>query len=175
MMPSVVEHKTETAHLGDRPRHTGFGLFVVLVLFVVPTTIARSEPPTKLSREELAARQQKADNNPVQLLKLCLLADDRAAQELRTQVRKLLVDIAVGDRAEIARTIAAVLVDIAPTPDETLQILGAPHQVSRQVVYRRCVEQWHYEQPLPLCLVWSIPRGENPHLHNVRSISEEKR
>jgi hypothetical protein len=153
----------------------GFGLFGVLVLFVVPTTIARSEPPTKLSREELAVRQQKADNNPVLLLKLCVLADAQAAQELRTQVRKLLANIAVGDRAEIGPMMAAILMDIAPTPDEMLQILGEPHQVSRQVVYRRCLEQWHYEQPVPLCVVWSIPRGENSHLHSVHSISEEKR
>ena len=59
-------------------------------------------------------------------------------------------------------------------PEVVRDILGAPQKVSRQVIYRRCLEQWIYHHPLPLCVTWSIPHNARPTVYSVRPLSIEK-
>jgi hypothetical protein len=145
-----------------------------LALLADPAFVARSEPQAKLSREELAIRLQAAGDDPVRLLELCPLADDAAAAGLRVRIRHLLVKAAAAERLDLARKTAPYVAGAARTPEEVRQLLGAPEILSRQVVYRRYLEQWCYQQPLPLCLLWSVPRGESAQLLAVHLVAEEK-
>lgn len=42
------------------------------------------------------------------------------------------------------------------------QLAGNPVSVSRQLLYRRHIEQWVYENPQPLRVQFSCIRGEEP-------------
>jgi hypothetical protein len=151
---------------------------VLSVLSVVPSLMAvRSEAQLKLSPRELDDLQSRAGNDPVKLLELCPFADEVAAKRLRVVVGKLLNETAPGDRPELAGKVALVLANAAAgadAPEAVRDILGAPQRVSRQVIYRRCLEQWIYHHPLPLCVTWSIPHGARPTVYSVRPLSIEK-
>jgi hypothetical protein len=149
-------------------------LITVSAILAAPAVVARSEPQAKLSREELSVRVQAAGDDPVRLLELCPLADDTAASGLRVRVHHLLVKAAAADCLDLARKAAPYVAAAARTPQEVRQLLGDPEKLSRQVVYRRYLEQWSYQQPLPLCLLWSVARGENARLVEVHPIAEEK-
>jgi hypothetical protein len=66
--------------------------------------------------------------------------------------------------------------DHAPglTPDEVRRLLGSPQRNSFQIVYRRQVEQWIYEQPVPISLTFSCTKGQIPRLQAVHSVVPEK-
>jgi hypothetical protein len=146
---------------------------VFFVFFVVHAVFVRSESQAKLSRDELTLRQQKIGDDPVGLLELCPFADEPTAQTLRGLAGKLLMEAPVASRPELARKVALVLADSARTPDEVQQILGPPQKVSRQIVYRRCLEQWTYDHTLALSLVWSMTHGRVS-LQSVRANSNGK-
>lgn len=52
--------------------------------------------------------------------------------------------------------------------EEVRSLLGPPGQVSRQAVWLRCLEQWHYGRPYHLSLQFSAPRGQAPVLAAIR-------
>jgi hypothetical protein len=170
----------------DRPRFLPtracvlslFAFAVLSLLSVAPSLVAvRSEPQVKLSPKELDERQNQADNDPVQILELCPLADEIAAKKLRVLAGKLLQEAAAADRPELARKVALVLADAVRTadaPEAVRDILGAPQKISRQVIYRRCLEQWIYHHPVPLCVAWSIAHGMRPSVYSVLPIRIEK-
>jgi hypothetical protein len=149
-------------------------LLVFFGFFVAGPALLPGAGPQKLSREELAQRQQEAGEDPIRLLQLCPLAEERAAEQLRGLAAKLLIQVPRAERAELARKVAVVLADAAPAPDQVRQVLGPPQKVSRQIVYRRCMEQWTYVDVLPLYVTWTILHGENAHLEGVRPTSQEK-
>jgi hypothetical protein len=148
-------------------------IFVFFVFFVDHTVVVRSAPQAKLSRDELALRQQKINDDPIGLLELCPLADETMAQKLRGLAGKLLMEAPVATRADLAHKVALVLAEAARTPDEVHQILGLPQKVSRQIVYSRFLEQWTYDHTLALSLVWSMTHGRM-HLQSVRANTNEK-
>jgi hypothetical protein len=147
--------------------------FVFFVFFVDHAVFVRSAPQATLSRDELALRQQKIGDDPIGLLELCPLADETMAQKLRELAGKLLLEAPLASRTELARKVALVLAEAARTPDEVYQVLGLPQKVSRQIVYRRCLEQWTYDHNLALSLVWSMTHGR-VRLQSVRSNTNEK-
>ena len=53
------------------------------------------------------------------------------------------------------------------SPAEVRQRLGPPARVSRQILYRRHVEQWAYEEPKPLRVEFNCVRGEAPYVCGV--------
>jgi hypothetical protein len=57
---------------------------------------------------------------------------------------------------------------------EVRRIHGVPSKISRQVVYRRCLEQWTYDPPVGLCFTWSIAHGETARLDHVLPLPQEK-
>lgn len=148
----------------------------ILLCVALPASmvLVRSEPPAKLTSAEVAQRQQHIGDDPVRLLELCPLADEETARQLRATVGKLLLQTPPIDRPKVAHDVAAVLGSAAPTPEDMRQLLGAPQTVSRQIVYRRCLEQWTYSYPLPLCLVWITPHGEETRLQSVHVANSEK-
>jgi hypothetical protein len=42
------------------------------------------------------------------------------------------------------------------------QRLGRPGRIDRQILYRRHIEQWVYENPHPILVQFSCVRGEEP-------------
>ena len=48
------------------------------------------------------------------------------------------------------------------TANEVRQQLGPPVRVTRQVLYRRHIEQWVYENPQEIRVQFSCVRGEEP-------------
>jgi hypothetical protein len=149
-------------------------LALFFACFVVDADSVQGQPKAKLSSEELAQRRQKIGDDPALLLELCPLADDVAAANLRELAGKLLMEPVVANRAELANKVALILGDAARTPEQVRQILGPPQMVSRQIVYKRYLEQWTYDHPLQLCLIWSVPHGEGWQLQSVRPIRKEK-
>jgi hypothetical protein len=48
------------------------------------------------------------------------------------------------------------------TQEDVRKLLGDPARVARQILYQRHLEQWIYQQPLPLRLEFDCPRGREP-------------
>ena len=55
----------------------------------------------------------------------------------------------------------------ARTQAEVTEVLGERKRISRQVLYRRSIEQWHYDTPLSLCVVLEAAKGQIPRVQNV--------
>jgi hypothetical protein len=81
-----------------------------------------------------------------------------------------LVDQGV-DRRELGRRLAEVLPALSQTPAEVADVLGSEKQVSRQVLYRRYREQWLYDSPLPLLVVFDVRKGREAKLVDVLPVS----
>jgi hypothetical protein len=129
----------------------------------------------KLTAEELEVRRKKAGNDPVLLLELVPLADTAAAGKLRREIDRVLTLVPAEEREAVAVKVAPLLPAAAPTPQELQQLLGPPAQVSRQAVYRRCVEQWRYDTPLPLCVIWQAESGREAQILTVHPLSAKNR
>jgi hypothetical protein len=50
------------------------------------------------------------------------------------------------------------------TPQQVRQLVGAPKQISRQILYHRYREQWIYDAPFPVRLAFDCRRGQKPQL-----------
>ncbi len=125
----------------------------------------------KLTAQEVAVRREKAGDDPVQLLDLAGLADAKDAARLREQVKQLLLDrkrVAGPEELDaLARRLAVVLPTATRSPAEVQEVLGPPRSTARQILYRRYVEQWHYDSPLSLCVVFDARKGQEPRLQTV--------
>jgi hypothetical protein len=54
------------------------------------------------------------------------------------------------------------------TATEVRQLLGAPKRITREVVFRRHVEQWVYDMPAPCRVELLVERGEEGVVRNLR-------
>jgi hypothetical protein len=54
------------------------------------------------------------------------------------------------------------------------EILGPPRRVARQILYKRCVEQWIYEGPLFLRLEVDCVQGRQSQILTVHTITNNK-
>ena len=54
------------------------------------------------------------------------------------------------------------------TRNEVKMKLGPPQHVSRQLLYRRHIEQWRYDDP-PRTVEFNCVRGEEPYVLQVRA------
>jgi len=57
------------------------------------------------------------------------------------------------------------------TPDEVRPLVGMPQQISRQILFRRHLEQWHFEEPAGL-IEWNCQRGEIPHVLQAQKLKD---
>jgi hypothetical protein len=119
----------------------------------------------------MTARMDRVGRDPAAVLELIPLVEPKHAARLREQVKALLADrkqIAGPDEPDLlTRRVARALVAAARSPTEVSAVLGPPKQVLRQVLYRRCMEQWHYETPLTLCVVFVAIKGQEPRVQGV--------
>jgi len=99
------------------------------------------------------------------------LLEGKEAARVRQEVKALLQErksIAGPEELErLTRGVARTLPAAARSPAEAREVLGPPREVLRQVLYRRSVEQWHYDSPLSLCVVLITPKGQPPRVQTV--------
>ena len=153
-------------------RHTVEHLALLLVL-CLSADCAAEQP--RLTRDELLQRRQQAGNDPVRLLELCPLVEAADADELRRKAAELIAVAPAARQEELASKIAPLLASAALGPGEVRQLLGTPTRIARQMVYRRHVEQWVYDDPLPLCVVWQASRGHDVRILTVHPLTRKNR
>ncbi len=56
------------------------------------------------------------------------------------------------------------------TPEQVRQLVGAPRQIARQILYHRYREQWIYDTAVPVRITFDCPRGQNPQLLSYSEI-----
>jgi hypothetical protein len=147
------------------------GLLAALLSCALACGVPAQAPAPGLTAEEVAARLEKAGKDPVALLELVPLVDARQAGRVRELVKALLADrkqiAAPGEPDLLTRRFARALPGAARSPAEVRELLGPPRQVLRQVLYRRYVEQWHYDTPLTLCVVLQAVKGQEARVQSV--------
>jgi hypothetical protein len=128
----------------------------------------------QLSAGEVAERERDLANNPVGLLLLGALAPEPAARRLRQQVFVLLKEqrqtATKADLDLLALRLARALPASAHSAAAIGEVLGPPQQIARQVLYRRHIEQWVYDQPVPLCVVFDCLKGQEPAVRRVHPL-----
>jgi hypothetical protein len=51
--------------------------------------------------------------------------------------------------------------------DAVRQLLGQPNRIARQILYRRFLEQWIYDEPAGLWIEWDCLKGQEPRVLTV--------
>jgi hypothetical protein len=117
----------------------------------------------------LRAQQGPAVNEAVEhLLKLAASEEPSPARASLRKAVLLLKKGTVQDRQELAKKLTDLLSRVAQTPSEVSEVLGPPEQVARQVLYRRYREQWSYETPVPVLVIFDVAAGDGPKILTVR-------
>jgi hypothetical protein len=64
----------------------------------------------------------------------------------------------------------AVLAKIQPgtSAGEVRKLLGSPKRMARQLLYRRAIEQWHYEEPAKMLINFEHTKGQEARVLSVR-------
>lgn len=95
----------------------------------------------------------------------------QARKALQSLLRAIEKDNALPprERADLTARLAGLIQAKALTQAEVLEVLGekTPRSLSRQVLFRRYREQWTYERPLRLIVIWDVRRGQEPILKAV--------
>lgn len=60
------------------------------------------------------------------------------------------------------------------TAEEVRKALGAPRRISRQILYRRYLEQWTYDNPTSLWVEFVCPKGQEPYVLTVHPADSKK-
>ncbi len=125
-----------------------------------------------LAAQEVAAPVGRPDTDPVHLLEQSRFVSEKEAKKLRQRVQEFLrrrkQDADPADQERFAKRFVEALPRTIRTPVELRDVLGPPRTTSRQILYRRLVEQWHYDRPVPLCAVFDTLWGQEPRLQTVQ-------
>lgn len=110
--------------------------------------------------------------NPNSLLEKAAQAEPAQARAYLGMVTALLDKddgLTPSGRVEITQKLAKLLPLKAKTQAEVLEVLGEKtlKTVSRQALFRRYREQWTYERPLRLVVIWDVAKGQEPILSSV--------
>lgn len=151
-----------------------FGLVPALVAAASCLVLAAADPvqPPRLSSDELAIRKRMAGNDPVQLLLLTPAANEADAKRLRAEINLILRQFRPTVDGEAVFQLSKRFAESVPrtaSPLEVQELLGIAKSSSRQILYRRYIEQWVYDSPLTLSVVFEHPKGQEPHLYLVRA------
>ena len=130
-------------------------------------TAAAQPPRPRLRADDVAALRANAAQDPLRLLLLTAVVEDAEAERLRQQIHSLLPAWKRTASAADLLHLTALLMQTVQTPAELRQVLGAPTRVTRQMIHRRYLEQWTYDAPGGLCVVWDCPRGLEPRLRAI--------
>ncbi len=153
---------------------------MVLVLlaalgFVTPTAISQQANERKsplLSLEDLASREKQAGDDPAKLLDLAPLAEVKEGRRLLHKVFKVLLKNPQPAQAisPLRSRCAELLSRLANNPEEVKEVLDAafPKQIARQIFYRRYREQWIFDHPFRMTVVFDGVKGKDLRLQSVQ-------
>lgn len=148
-------------------------------------------------KKELAAFEKEMIDRPREALSIARRAaavyanDEKQFFTLAVKHQeKHLAELSLAQAIELAETIEKKLEDSQSgrglrinwllsrgpglSPDEVRRLLGSPLKISYQIVYRRQLEQWIYEQPAPAWITFSCTKGQIPRFQTVQSAHREK-
>ena len=167
--------------------------FIGLRIFpLVAFCLAAEAAQGPVADETLAAYEKEMAEHPQEALVIARRAvrtfekDEKRLYTLAVQLQeKNLPFLGLGQVAELADVAEKKLEDRAASnrirvswlqqrglglsTQEVRQLLGSPTQVSSQILYRRQIEQWSYDLPTPLSIIFLCTKGQTPHLQNVHS------
>lgn len=113
----------------------------------------------------------KAGDDPAALLAMLPQAGPEQAKEIRLVVNNTLKELCAkaspGERQMLAQQLAKQIPMVLHTAEEVLEVFGANRKISRQLLHRRYLEQWVYQDPLPLTITFEFPKGQPPRLFSV--------
>ncbi len=142
--------------------------------------------------ETLAAYEKEMAEHPREALAIARRAvrafgkDEKRLYALAVQLQeKNLPFLGLGQVTELAETVEKKLEDRAVSnrirvswlqqrglglsTQEVRQLLGPPAHVSSQILFRSQIEQWSYDLPASLSLIFLCTKGQIPHLQTVHS------
>jgi hypothetical protein len=127
----------------------------------------------ELTPEELQARIQKAGDEPLEWLALLPLVGEGKAKEIRPKIHQLMLarvkQLGPDDRLQFAKQIAKLLPSVLHSPTEVIEVLGKNKKVYRQLLYHHWLEQWQFDQPLPLIVTFDHPKGQSARLISIQA------
>jgi hypothetical protein len=146
----------------------------------------------QVAAETLAAYEKEMAQHPQEALAIARRAvkmfvkEEKRLYALAVQLQeKNLPFLGLGQVTELAETMEKKLEDRAASnrirvswlqqrglglnTQEVRQLLGSPAHVSSQILYRRQIEQWSYDLPASLSLIFLCTKGQIPHLQTVHS------
>ena len=164
-------------------------------LRIVPLVVLNLEAGPgqgQVADEALAAYEKEMAEHPQEALVIARRAvrafgkDEKRLYALAVQLQeKNLPFLGLGQVAELAEVAEKKLEDRAAnnriraswlqqrglglSTQEVRQLLGPPEHVSSQILYRRQIEQWSYDLPASLSLIFLCTKGQMPHLQTVHS------
>jgi hypothetical protein len=62
-------------------------------------------------------------------------------------------------------------VQMGQTAVQVRQKLGPPARMSRQILFRRHIDQWHYDAPQPLVIEFNCVYGAEPYVCSILQLS----
>lgn len=137
--------------------------FLVLLVCLVPES-------------KCARGQQRSVREDVEkILALALKAEDKEARRLVHKAWRLVqsgAKFSSQDSEALAKQFADGVARVVRTTDDASEVFGAaaPKRVVRQVLYRRYLELWIYQEPLPLVLVWNCEKGLDARIQSVHPL-----
>jgi hypothetical protein len=123
-----------------------------------------SQPRPPLSVPEVEAKAKEAALDPTKLADVVDQVSPKDARLVLKAALKGQPDEKPGtERQGLVSAIAKALPRVARTPEEILDVLGAdsPKTVVREIFYRRYREQWVFEHPTRLCVVFDCVKGKD--------------
>jgi hypothetical protein len=74
------------------------------------------------------------------------------------------------DEAAVQSEPRGLLVKIQPgtSAGEVRKLLGSPKRMARQLLYRRAIEQWHYDEPAKMLINFEHTKGQEARVLSVR-------
>lgn len=137
---------------------------LIFWLAISPSVLADT-PHIQLTKSELDRRIREAKGDPMKLLQLCGVVSPDRAKTLRTQVSRLLRETVPPH--DNVHQLAKILPSVLRNPQEVQDVFGSEKMVNRQILYRRYLEQWTYQRPVRLILVFECQKGEEPVLRQA--------
>jgi hypothetical protein len=150
----------------------------IVLLCLYPLRVPGDPPAgdrTILSPAEIVLNERLAGADAMKLMALADQANRKDACRILGKVIKILAETKEAIPEQEAQKFAQTLQRAAHDFDDVQTAMGllTAKTVSRQVFYRRYREQWIYEHPLRLTLVFDCLKGKDAYLLNVLARSAE--
>jgi hypothetical protein len=103
------------------------------------------------------------------LLEAARKLEGQESLRLLERVAQTMKSARPGTQASLRRRFIETLAEKARSPADVLLVLGpkTEKQVSRQLLYRRYLEQWIYESPAPAVILLDYQKGQDPVLRTI--------